>query len=70
MINKDLLDIICCPLSKADLILDGETLVSTDKKTRRRYKIVNDIPVLLIEESEEVPQDEWEKIMKKHNMEF
>jgi uncharacterized protein YbaR (Trm112 family) len=69
MISKDLLDIICCPLSKADLILDGETLVSTDKETRRRYKIVDDIPVLLIEESEEVPQAEWEEIMKKHNVE-
>ena len=68
MISKDLLDIICCPLSKADLILDGETLVSTDKETRRRYKIVDDIPVLLIEESEEVPQEEWEEIMKKHNV--
>jgi len=70
MISKDLLDIICCPLSKADLILDGETLVSTDKETRRRYKIIDDIPVLLIEESEEVPREEWEEIMKKHNVEF
>jgi uncharacterized protein YbaR (Trm112 family) len=70
MISKDLLDIICCPLSKADLILDGETLVSTDKETRRRYKIIDDIPVLLIEESEEVPREEWEEIMKKHNVEY
>ncbi len=67
MISKELLDIICCPLSKADLVLEGETLVSTDEKTRRRYKILDDIPVLLVEESEEVPIEEWKEIMKKHS---
>jgi uncharacterized protein YbaR (Trm112 family) len=66
MISKDLLDILCCPESKADLILDGDTLVSTDKKTRRRYKIVDDIPVMLIDESEKLSIDEWSAIMKKH----
>ncbi|HEX9741146.1 MAG TPA: Trm112 family protein, partial [Ignavibacteriaceae bacterium] len=66
MISKELLDILCCPESKADLILDGDTLVSTDKKTRRRYKIVDDIPVMLIDESEQMNMDEWASIMKKH----
>jgi len=54
MIKKELLDIICCPESKADLLLDGDTLVSVDRETRRRYKIVNDIPVLLIDDSEKI----------------
>ena len=66
MISKDLLDILCCPETKADLVLDGETLVSTDKKTRRRYKIENDIPIMLIDESEILSVEEWEKIMRKH----
>jgi uncharacterized protein YbaR (Trm112 family) len=66
MISKELLDILCCPETKADLILDGETLVSTDKKTRRRYKIVDDIPVMLIDESEQLSMDEWTAIMEKH----
>jgi len=68
MISKELLDILCCPESKADLILDGDTLVSTDKKTRRRYKIVDDIPVMLIDESEQMNMDEWASIMKKHSI--
>jgi len=68
MISKELLDILCCPESKADLILDGNTLVSTDKKTRRRYKIVDDIPVMLIDESEQMNIDEWTSIMKKHSI--
>ena len=66
MISKELLDILCCPETKADLVLDGETLVSTDKNTRRRYRIEDDIPVMLIDESEQLTMDEWKTIMKKH----
>ncbi|MFO7445117.1 MAG: hypothetical protein R6W90_02065 [Ignavibacteriaceae bacterium] len=66
MISKDLLDILCCPETKADLVLEGESLVSTDKTTRRSYRIENDIPVMLIEESEQLSMEVWEDIMKKH----
>lgn len=57
---------MCCPETKADLVLEGDFLVSTDKNTRRRYRIENDIPVMLIDESEVLEVEEWEKIMKKH----
>ncbi len=66
MISKELLDILCCPDSKADLVLDGETLVSTDKNTRRRYKIENNIPIMLIDESEQLEMNVWKEIMIKH----
>ena len=66
MISQELLDILCCPETKADLVLDGNTLVSVDKKTRRRYRIEDDIPIMLIEESEQLSVDEWTSIMKKH----
>ncbi len=66
MISKDLLDILCCPDTKADLVLDGNTLVSTDKETRRLYRIEDDIPIMLIEESEQLSMEEWVAIMKKH----
>lgn len=66
MISKDLLDILCCPETKADLVLENNFLVSTDKKTRRRYRIEEDIPIMLIEESEQLSLPEWEAIMKKH----
>ncbi len=69
MISKELLDILCCPESKADLVLDGEFLVSTDRKTRRRYRIENDIPIMLIEESEQLDLETWEEIMKKYGKE-
>jgi len=66
MISKELLDILCCPESKAELILDGDFLVSTDKDTRRRYRIEDDIPVMLIDESEVLDLETWESIMKNH----
>ena len=66
MISQELLDILCCPETKADLVLDGNTLVSVDKNTRRRYRIEDDIPIMLIEESEQLSLDEWTSIMKKH----
>ena len=66
MISKELLDILCCPETKADLVLDNNYLVSTDKVTRRRYRIENDIPIMLIDESEQLDLDVWKKIMKKH----
>lgn len=67
MISKDLLDILCCPETKADLVLEGNFLISTDKKTRRKYRIEDDIPIMLIDESETMDLNEWTEIMKKHN---
>ncbi len=70
MISKDLLDILCCPETKADIVLDGEFLVSVDKETRRRYRIEDDIPIMLIDESEELDLATWTEIMQKHNIEI
>lgn len=67
MLKKELLDILCCPETKADLVLDGERLVSTDKDSRRSYRIEDDIPIMLIDESEVLSEDEWNQVMKKHN---
>jgi hypothetical protein len=66
MISKELLDILCCPETKADLVLDDNFLVSTDRNTRRRYRIEEDIPIMLIDESEQLELKVWEEIMKKH----
>jgi len=66
MISKELLDILCCPETKADLVLEDNFLISTDPLTRRKYRIENDIPVMLIEESEIMDEETWKKIMIKH----
>jgi uncharacterized protein YbaR (Trm112 family) len=69
MISKELLNILCCPETKADLVLDGNTLVSVDKNTRRRYRIEDDIQIMLIDESEQLSLEEWTEIMKKYGRE-
>jgi uncharacterized protein len=67
MISKELLDILCCPETKAELVLDNNFLVSTDRNTRRRYRIEDDIPIMLIEESEQLDIETWKQIMQNHN---
>lgn len=66
MISKELLEILVCPETKSELVLDGNFLVSTDKNTRRRYRIEDDIPIMLVDESEQLTLEEWTEIMKRH----
>jgi len=64
--DEKLLEILVCPESKAPLLLEGDHLVSTDPKTRRRYRIEDDIPIMLIDESEVLPEDTWRSILERH----
>jgi uncharacterized protein YbaR (Trm112 family) len=64
-LDPEFLKILVCPLSHAPLVQDGDTLVSTDAKTRRRYRIVDDIPNMLVDESEELSEPEWKAIMER-----
>ncbi len=59
-IDPQLLSIMVCPVSHAPLREVGDWLVSTDPATRLRYPIRDGIPVMLVEEAEEMPQSEWE----------
>ena len=49
MISEQLLEILACPLGKADLILEGDFLVCT--RCGAKYPVRDGIPVLLIEEA-------------------
>ncbi|QDV49137.1 Trm112 family protein [Gimesia fumaroli] len=64
---QNLQDIIACPKTKTKLICDGDFLVSVDPATRLKYPIKDGIPVMLIDEATEVPQQEWADIMQRHN---
>ncbi|MDP2922747.1 MAG: Trm112 family protein [Candidatus Omnitrophota bacterium] len=50
MINEELLNILACPLCKADVVLKNEKIVCV--KCARKYPIRDGIPVMLIEEAE------------------
>ena len=54
MIDKALLEILACPLCKAEVRLDGDRIVCS--KCGRRYPVKDDIPIMLIDEAE-VPGD-------------
>ncbi len=65
-LNKNLLDLLVCPETKAKLILHDNFLISTEKESRRKYRIEDDIPILLIDESEILEEAEWQSIMDNH----
>ena len=65
-LDPELLSILACPESKAPLTPLGDWLYSTDPATRRRYPVRDGIPIMLIEESEVVAEDEFQRIMAEH----
>ena len=63
-INPELMEILVCPESHARLVQVGDWLYSTDPATRRRYPIRDRIPIMLIDESEVVDREEFDRIMQ------
>ena len=55
MIDKELLDILACPLCKTEVKLEDDKIVCTN--CGRRYPVKDDIPVMLIAEAE-LPKDQ------------
>ena len=58
-----LLEKLVCPLSKAPVVRVGDWIYSTDPETRRRYPIRDGIPNMLVDESETVETEEFERVM-------
>lgn len=50
MIDKELLNIMACPVCKGDVKLENEKIVCI--KCKRRYPIRDGIPIMLIDEAE------------------
>jgi uncharacterized protein YbaR (Trm112 family) len=53
VIDKELLEILACPLDKQPVRLEGDRLICSD--CGRRYPIRDGIPVMLVEEAEMPP---------------
>jgi hypothetical protein len=51
-LSPDLLSLLVCPACKGDLVYDNQGQTLTCDRCRLRYKIVDDIPVMLVEEAE------------------
>lgn len=60
-LDPRLLEILVCPKTHARLVQVGDWLYSTDPNDRRKYPIRDGIPIMLIEESVPVTQEEYER---------
>ena len=61
--ENELFEILICPDSKSDLKFYQMQLVSCDKNCRRSYPVDDGIPVMLIDRSTVLSQDEWQQAM-------
>ncbi len=52
MIDKELLDILVCPVSKGKLEYNQEENVLVCYESRLKYSIIDDIPIMLPERAE------------------
>ena len=62
-IDEELLAIMECPVAHTPLVQVGDWLYSTDPKTRRKYRIQDGIPIMLIEESQVADPEEFARVM-------
>lgn len=53
-LSADLLSYLVCPACKGNLVYDEPACTLTCAACRLRYKVVDDIPVMLVEEAEKI----------------
>ena len=61
MINRNLLDILVCPVTKSKLYYNKESNELISLPARLAYKIKDDIPIMLESEAREINSEEYEK---------
>jgi len=65
MIDKKLLEILVCPVTKGPLIYDKENQELISKSARLAYPIRDGIPVMLEEDARELTDEEVERLKTK-----
>jgi len=65
MIDKKLLDILVCPVTKGPLKYDKENQELVSKSARLAYPIRDGIPVMLEDEARPLTDDEVEALKEK-----
>ena len=59
MLNRKLLDILVCPVTKGRLIYDKQNSELVSKQARLAYPIRDGIPIMLEDEARPLDDDEW-----------
>lgn len=65
MIDKKLLDILVCPVTKGPLIYDKEHQELISKSARLAYPIRDGIPIMLEDEARPLTEEEVEALRRK-----
>ncbi len=60
--DRKLLDLLVCPVTKGPLIYDKEKQELLSKSARLAYPIRDDIPVMLEDEARELTSEEIERL--------
>ena len=68
-LDQQLLDILACPEDKGPLLYFADEQVLYNPRLRRTYAIVDDIPVMLIDEATTVDADEAARLEAKADAE-
>jgi uncharacterized protein len=64
-LDQRLLEILACPEDKGPLYYFADEDTLYNPRLKRRYRIVDGIPVMLIDEAESVDDDEHARLMAK-----
>ncbi len=64
-LDPKLLEILACPQDRGSLLYFESESSLYNPRLKRRYRIENDIPVMLIDESEGVDDSEHDRLLAK-----
>ena len=68
-LDPQLLEILACPEDKGPLLYFQDEDALYNPRLKRRYAIRDDIPIMLIDEAETVPDDEHQRLLAKADAE-
>ncbi len=60
-----LLDVLACPVDKGPLLWFEDEDVLYNPRLKKSYAVVDDVPVLLVDEAVDVSESEHERLMAK-----
>jgi uncharacterized protein YbaR (Trm112 family) len=64
-LDSKLLEILACPEDKGPLLYFADEDALYNPRLHRRYRVQDDIPIMLIDEAESVDDAEHERLTKK-----
>lgn len=64
-LHKELLDILACPESKQPLVYFEQENFLFCPASRLKYKIIDDIPIMLIDEAERLDEAQATELMRR-----